>query len=168
MDTLSHTPNDPVDYIAVTHETYDKLGYGSYRWANEPDPVALSPLPKPLADCKLALIASGGIYAVGQVAFNHKDDLSFRRIPTTVATEDLRTSHFAYDMTAARQDPNVVLPLAPLRQLVADGELGSLTEHALTFMGGIYSQRKLREQLIPEIVANVQEMGADIALLVPV
>lgn len=168
MDTQPHTFTDPVDYIAVTHETYDKLGYGSYRWAHEPDPVPLAPINKPLSECKLALIASGGVYAAGQVAFTHKDDLSMRHIPTDIDIRALRTSHFAYDMTAARQDPNIVLPLAPLRQLVADGELGSLTQHALTFMGGIYSQRKLREQLIPEIVATVQEMEADIALLVPV
>ena len=161
-------PVDPVDYLKQTHDSYAALGYDPYRWAHNPEPSAIVALDKPLSECKVALIASGGVYKVGQVAFTHKDDLSFRAVPNTTENADLRVTHFAFDQTKARNDPGVVFPLAALRALVNDGTIGSLTSHALTFMGGIYSQRKLKETLLPALVDQVQEMEADIVLLVPV
>lgn len=159
---------DVVDHIQQTRDSYAQLGYDSYRWAHEPEASAFAPLTKPLSESKVALIASGGIYQVGQVAFHHKDDTSHRRIPFDADVADLRTSHFAYDMTNARQDPNVVFPIDALRAMVDAKTIGSLTSHALTFMGGIYSQRRLREELLPELVAEVQAMEPDVILLVPV
>jgi D-proline reductase (dithiol) PrdB len=114
------------------------------------------------------LIASGGIYVAGQIAFHFKDDTSFRHIPTDVATADLRATHFAYDLTDARRDPNVVFPLDTLRGLVERGRIGALTRHAFTFMGGIYSSRRVRDELAPAIARAVVDEGADAALLVPV
>ena len=63
--------------------------------------------------------------------------------PPDVNTADLRATHFAYDLTDARRDLNVVFPLEPLRQLVTEGVIGALAEHAFTFMGGIYSARRV-------------------------
>ena len=159
---------DVVDYIAQTRDSYAALGYDAYRWADNPDPVPLTPLAKPLAESRVVLIASGGVYRSGQVGFTHKDDLSHREIPSGTPTEDLRVTHFAYDQTNARKDPNVVFPLAALRAMVDEGRIGSLASHALTFMGGIYSQRRLSETLIPALRSRVESMGADLALLVPV
>jgi len=159
---------DPVDYIAQTRQTYSSLGYPEYRWAHNPGAPPWTPVTKALRDSTVALIASGGIYAHGQVAFTHKDDTSHREIPTDIDLAALRVTHFAYDQANARRDPNVVLPLRPLRSLVADGTIAGLTSHALTFMGGIYSQRRLREELIPVLVERVARMEADLVLLVPV
>lgn len=159
---------DVVDHIQQTHDSYAQLGYDAYRWAHETEPAAFVRPSKPLADSKVALIASGGIYQVGQTAFHHKDDTSYRRIPADVATADLRTSHFAYDMTDARIDPNVVFPIDALRAMVDAGTIGSLADHALTFMGGIYSQRRLKEELIPALAAEIDAMDPDVVLLVPV
>ena len=160
--------DDPVDYIEFTRSTYDRLGYDTYRWTHNSEAVPFTSLPKPLAECRVALIASGGIYRVGQVAFSHKDDTSVRRIATDVDMAELRAGHFAYDLTDARRDPNVVFPLEPLRRLVAEGTIGSLTSHALTFMGGIYSQRRVTAELVPQIERELATMAADISLLVPV
>ena len=159
---------DVVDHIQQTRDSYSQLGYDAYRWAHEPDPAAFTSPAKPLSESKVALIASGGIYRVGQVAFHHKDDTSYRQIPFDAPTTDLRTSHFAYDMTAARTDPNVVFPIDALRTLANDGTIGSLTTHALTFMGGIYSQRRLNEDLVPALTDEITAMAPDVVLLVPV
>ena len=159
---------DVVDHIQQTRDSYDQLGYDAYRWAHEPEPAAFVAPSKPLSESKVALIASGGVYQVGQVAFHHRDDTSYRRIPTTVDRDELRTSHFAYDMTNARIDPNVVFPIDALRSMADSGTIGSLTSHALTFMGGIYSQRRLREELIPAFADEIAAMEPDVVLLVPV
>ena len=162
------TDPDRVDYIQQTRDTYASLGYGEYRWAHNDEAPPWAPLAKPLSECRVGLIASGGVYQHGQVAFTHKDDVTHREISTDVDVADLRVTHFAFDQTNARTDPNCIFPIDPLRALVADGFIGGLTTHALTFMGGIYSQRRLREELIPLLVDRTLEMDADIVLLVPV
>jgi D-proline reductase (dithiol) PrdB len=66
-----------------------------------------------------------------------------------------------------RADPNVVFPVEPLKQLVATGLLGALAERAYTFMGGIYSARKVKEILAPAIAERLLADQTDLALLVP-
>ncbi|MFT7474322.1 MAG: D-proline reductase (dithiol) PrdB [Verrucomicrobiales bacterium] len=160
---------DAVDYIQVTRDSYASLGFDAYRWAdNSDEPPAFVPPTKPLSDSKVVLIASGGVYRVGDVGFSHKDDLTYREIPIDTPTDDLRVTHFAYDQTNARSDVNAVFPIDSLLAMASAGEIGELAEVALTFMGGIYSQRRLGETLTPAIVDRVHELEADIALLVPV
>jgi len=158
----------PVEYIKNITDNYVKLGYKAYQWVHSVTPPPWQPLQKPLSECRLGLIASGGIYVTGQVAFHFKDDTSFRAIPTDVETSDLRTAHFGYDQTDARRDPNVVFPIDTLRRLVKEGFIGSLTEHAYSFMGGIYSSRRVQDQLAPQLTERLISEKADIALLVPV
>ncbi len=158
----------PVDYIPRIRDNYARLGYKPYQWVVHPETPPWAPLRKPLSQCRLGLAASGGIYVAGQVAFHHKDDTSFREIPSEVATKDLRATHFAYDLSDARTDPNVVFPIEPLRRLVRERFLGGLASRFYTFMGGIYSSRRVVEDLAPRLTARSLEDGVDAVLLVPV
>jgi glycine/betaine/sarcosine/D-proline reductase family selenoprotein B len=158
----------PVDYIPRIRDKYANAGYPPYQWVENVTPPPWQPLRKPLSACRLGLVASGGIYVTGQVAFHYKDDTSFRVIPTDVCTADLRATHFAYDLTDARQDPNVVFPLDTLRRLVGEGVIGALAPWAYTFMGGIYSARRVREELAPQLTERLLADQVDIVLLVPV
>ena len=158
----------PIDYIARTKAQYDALGYASYAWVESETPPAIIPLRKDLSECTLALIGSGGIYQTGQVAFHFKDDYSYREIDAHAPTDNLRATHFAYDLTAARADPNVVFPLDTLRRCVEQKLIGALADKAYAFMGGIYSARKVRDQLAPELVKRLQQDEVDVALMVPV
>ena len=158
---------DPIDYIERTRNQYDALGYPPYAWVEQPAEPPLTLLSKPLSDMKIALIASGGIYAHGQIAFHHKDDVSYRIIDTETSSDQLRTSHFAYDMTPARQDINVIFPVDTLKALATNGVINSIAKRAYTFMGGIYSARKVRDQLAPHFLRELQDDEVDLALLVP-
>jgi D-proline reductase (dithiol) PrdB len=160
--------SDPVDYIARTRTQYAALGYPPYRWVENTDPPPFARLDKPLRECRVALIASGGIYVRGQVAFHFRDDASYRVVPADVDYRDLRVTHFAYDLTDARADPNVVFPLATLHALADAGEIGAVAPHAYTFMGGIYSSRRVRDELAPALADRLQRDEVDAALLVPV
>jgi D-proline reductase (dithiol) PrdB len=157
-----------VAYIGRIREKYTQLGYPAYHWVVNADPPPWQPLCKPLAACRLGLIASGGIYVAGQVAFHYKDDTSYRIIPKDVKTADLRATHFAYDLTDARQDPNVVFPIDTLRRLEHEGVIGALADHAYTFMGGIYSARRVQEELAPRLVDRLLAEKIEALLLVPV
>ena len=101
----------PVDYIERTREQYSALGYPVYRWLEETEPPAFTRVDKPMHEWRVGLVASGGIYVQGQIAFHHRDDVSYREIDGDTAVERLRATHFAYDLADARADPNVVFPL---------------------------------------------------------
>ena len=167
MDAQERKP-EPVDYIEVTRRTYDALGYPPYGWVHSEDPPAFVKLSKPLSECRVGLIASGGVYRQGQIAFHYRDDASYRIVDRDVPNSELRASHFAYDLRDARQDINVVFPLEPLRTLASRGVIGEVAPEAYTFMGGIYSARKVREELAPALVDRMITQRADVALLVPV
>jgi D-proline reductase (dithiol) PrdB len=158
----------PVDYIDVTRDTYSQLGYPPYRWVESSGPVPCTLPQGDLSGSRLGLVASGGIYVAGQIAFHFHDDVSYRLVPSDVETSRLRATHFAYDLRDARSDPNVVFPIDPLRRLCSEGRIGSLASHFVTFMGGIYSARKVREHLAPAITRKLLELEVDVALLVPV
>ena len=159
----------PVEYITRIRENYARLGYKPYAWVDRrDDPPPWQPMRKPLSECRLGLVASGGIYAAGQVAFHFRDDTSCRSISTETPTSELRATHFAYELTDARRDPNVVFPLDTLRRLVAEGVVGSLADPAYTFMGGIYSARRVSDELAPSLAERLLDDRVDVALLVPV
>ncbi len=158
----------PVDYIARTREQYDALGYDPYRWAERPEPPRWVPLTKPVADSTVALLASGGAYRRGHVAYHWNDDTGIRLVRTDEPAVDVRLTHFAYDLVPAREDPNIVFPVDRLRELADEGVIGGLAPEAVAFMGGIYSVRRAEVELVPQVVDAVMAMDVDLALLVPV
>lgn len=158
----------PVDYIPRIRDNYARLGYKEYKWVVNEDPPPWAPLAKPLSKCRLGLAASGGIYLAGQVAFHYKDDTSVRDIPSDADSSALRATHFAYDLSGARTDPNVVFPIDTLRRLVREGIVGSLASRLHTFMGGIYSTRRVMTELAPQLLQRLREDAVDAVLLVPV
>ena len=157
-----------VPYIDRTREKYDALGYEEYRWLASEPPTPWAPLTKPISECRLGLIATGGVYVQGQTAFTYKDDVTYRAIPTDVVTASLRATHFAYDLTDARTDINCVFPIDTLRGLVNEGVVGGLARQFYTCMGGIYSRRRVREELVPALVDRCLADDVDIVVMVPV
>jgi D-proline reductase (dithiol) PrdB len=153
----------PVEYIPRTRELYSD--FAPYRWVvNETAPW--TPLQKPIARCKLALISSGGIMYRDQPRF-HREDASYRRIPKDAQPSELSIWHFGYPTKDAQEDPNCVFPLERMRELEAEGIIGELSDPAFSFMGGIYSARKVRDELAPRIVEELQAAHVDAFFMVP-
>jgi len=128
----------------------------------------MAALSKPLSECRVGMVATGGVYVEGQTAFTYKDDATYRSIPNDVDTAQLRATHFAYDLTDARRDVNVVFPIDALNELNDNGTIGELAPNFFTCMGGIYSQRRVNEELAPAIVERCKADKIDVMLLVPV
>jgi D-proline reductase (dithiol) PrdB len=155
-----------VDYIPRTRELYSPLP--PYRWADNRDvAVPWTPLATPLAELRVMLIASGGVHLASQPPFHFKDDASIRIVPTDTPTRDLRISHFGYPTADAETDPNCVFPIEALREMGTDGTIEALAPEAVTFMGGIYSHRRVAEELIPPIVDKVKQQNVDLCYIVP-
>ena len=163
---MTSTVQSPIDYIERTRALYNSLDYPAYTWVHEEE-APLSKLNKPLAQCKVGLICSGGIYLKGQVAFHYKDDTSYRVIQSDSSKEDLRATHFAYDLKDAREDINVVFPLQTLRKLAKEGLIKGVADRVYSFMGGIYSSRKVREYLAPSLADQAMKDEVDLVVLVP-
>ena len=162
------TRQPPVDYIERTRQVYSSAGYPPYKWVQNPPAAALAAPGKPMSRWRVGLVASGGIYAAGQIAFHYRDDISYREISRDTQDTDLRITHFAYDYDDARVDPGVVFPLATLRALAGEGVIGEVAERAYTFMGGVYSARRVRDVLAPALADRLVEDAVDVAFMVPV
>ncbi len=158
----------PADYLEETRQLYSSLGYDTYRWAERTEDPTWTPLTKPLSQCTIMLVGSGGIYRRGQIAFHTKDDTSVRLIATDTPVDELRTAHFAYDQTDARLDPDCVYPLTRLRELAERGVIGGLTGDHVGFMGGIHSTRRALAETAPLILERCHHQKPDLVLLVPV
>ena len=103
----------------------------------------------------------------GQVAYHYKDDTSIRVLPGNAAKEDLRFSHITENyLVDAKRDPNCILPLSQLHTLREEGVIGALAESVFSCMGGVYSQRRVRDEVAPAVLDGLRAQQVDCALLV--
>ena len=157
-----------VEYIGSIRARYERLGYAPYRWYYADDPPAFTPLGIPLAESRVGVLSTSGAYVVGQIAYYYKDDTSIRAIPKTTPSDQIHFSHITENyLTDPRKDPDCILPIQALCEAEKDGRIGELAPDLFSCMGGIYSQRRVREETIPELSARFQEQAVDIALLIP-
>ena len=134
--------------------------------------VPWTPLKKPLPDCKISLISTGGIILKNDKPFdlnNPNGDSSSRRIPNNVKPQDLTISHKYYDHKDADQDPNLILPFEVLRELQKEGFLGASNKFHYSFMGHIKEPNLsiLVNKSAIEVATELMHQKVDIALLVP-
>jgi len=160
---------NPVDYVSALNDMYQRQGFPPYRWS-EFDSSPWSPLEKQLNEICLALISSAGIFREDQEPFDPwaVNDLSFRQVPTDTPFGMLRLHHNYFDHRDALLDLNCVFPVQRLKELEAEGYIGSLAPVAITLgMGRLYKRTALQNETVPRIVKELERQSADAALLVP-
>ena len=161
----------PIRYIDRTRAWYLALGYGNpYRYAQFAE-VPFTPLAKPLAECKVALLTTAARYQPdkgpqdSRSAYNAAAKFYDVYSGDTAVDHDLRVSHVGVDRLHLSDDSNCWFPLPALRRAVAAGRIGALTQH----FHGVptnRSQRHTMEVDAPEVLARVRADGADVAILV--
>jgi D-proline reductase (dithiol) PrdB len=149
-----------------------RLVLRGYRWRRI-DPVPWTPLPKPLDECRLALVSSAAFVAPGQRPFDESvrgGDVSFRYIPSDLNAAALIDTHRSevFDHTGMRRDPNLAFPVDRVRELAHRGRIGSVGRRHLSMMGSILAPGRLVRDTAPEAVRQLVADGVDVALLVPV
>lgn len=124
-----------------------------------------------LSQSRLVLISSAGSYLKGtQQPYDDADDLgdyATRRYPVTTPFDALAYAHTHYDHTAVEADPQVLLPLKHLANMVDEGVIGELAPDVISFHGYQPDATRVVNETIPAIVTAAQEMNAHAALLVP-
>ena len=147
------------------------------RWARNYRAVRMEDIPwarlsKPLSQCRVALVTSGGVLLRSDPPFIMADpdgDPSHRVIPSDTAPEALHIVHDYYDHKDADRDVNVVLPLGALRGLAAEGVIGGVGPRHYSLMGHIQGAHltTLRERTAPEVARLLARDGVDVVLFTP-
>lgn len=136
-------------------------------------PPPWAPFDGPLADARGVLVTTAGLHMPDDQPFDvdiAEGDTSFREIPSDCDLSRLRVSHTHYPHGRVEQDPNVILPLQRLRELVAAEVIGGLGPRCFSFgFGGYQTEPYLRQPdgSAHQVARKLLEDKVDFALLVP-
>jgi D-proline reductase (dithiol) PrdB len=125
--------------------------------------IPYTPLRRDLKDCRIALVSTSGAYVEGMQPFT-ENDLTFRLIPNDTDTKKIHFVAGHFDTSKGAEDANVMFPLDRLRDLVAHGEVRTLTEHHIS-MGLTTELRRLKETVSWEIAEALMKMRPDLVVL---
>lgn len=139
--------------------------------------LAEQPMPKfeecafvagpPLSRRRVALISTAGLHRREDRPFGF-GAADYRVIPGDAGPDDLVISHIStnFDRTGFQLDWNVMLPLERLREMAADGEIGSVALHHYSFMGA--SDPAAMEPVARRLAGYLTADDVDAAVLIPV
>jgi D-proline reductase (dithiol) PrdB len=160
---------EPVRYVEALASYYGSMGHPPYRWTIN-DSAPWQPLNKPLEQCRVTMLTSGGISLCGVGGFDPlaRNDHRLDAIPQAASSSDFQIHDAYYDHTDAEQDLNCQFPIDRLRELVKTGEIGSLAPRFWSgFMGRIYNRSKVLEESAPAYVAELAKDEVDLLIAVP-
>ena len=165
-----------VDSYRFLPRSFRPLYEGRGPFPGEEGPV-WTPFLKRLAESRIALLTSAGIYLkVSHPSFDldaerarpEWGDPTWRSIPADTRAEDLGVAHLHINDEDVLADPEIALPMRLLARLAEEGVVGGVVDQNVAVMG--YQERNLRDwqaTTAPAIVANLVEQGADGLVLAP-
>ena len=124
----------------------------------------------PLSRRRVAIVTTAGVHIRGDRPFGADGARNdYRVIPSDVRPEQLAMSQLSvnFDRTGFQQDVNVVFPLDRLRELAADGTIGSIADFHYSFMGAGSPVTRM-EPKAREVAGLLRREGVDAVLLTPV
>ena len=130
-------------------------------------PPVLTPLAKPLSECKVMIVSTAGVHQKADPPFRPINDMTFRRISQFAEPEQIKPSHPAPVRRPGEADINVVHPYQRLAELASERFIGGVTEYHLSCLGAIKKLRELVTELAPQMALAAKEGGADVVLVVP-
>lgn len=124
-------------------------------------------VPKPMNKRRVALLTTAGIERRSTKPYPFFSG-EFRMIPADAEPGELVMSHLSpnFDRSGFQQDINVVFPIDRLRELAAQGEIGSVARYHYSFMGG--SDPEAMEPFVPELAKLLRGDEVDTVVLCPV
>lgn len=140
---------------------------------------------RPVAESQVALLTSSGHFSAGddpaplgvegmtqaqaeeRIGEFLKEAPVLSEIPIDATADRIEVRHGGYDVRGSMADHNVSLPLDRLREIEADGGIGTFHDPAFSFVGAC-SQMRLIKETGPEWADRILATGSDVVLLVPV
>ena len=172
MDILENrdawTTNFRAGWLATAQAT-GKLDWKLYQRPANTQPVSGKAVDLPRA--RLVLISSAGAFLpASQAPFdapNPYGDYTIRSVPIWTPISAIAYAHDHYDHAAVDADPDVLVPVRRLDEMVSAGAIGALADDFISFGGYQPDLGQVIDVTIPAIVREVKALGADAALLVP-
>ncbi len=127
--------------------------------------IPYTPRTRELSQSTFALVSTAGVHLRDQEPYNVDGDNTWRLIPGDVQADQLMVTHDHYDHRDADQDINCIFPIDRLRELVAAGVIGGVSDKHLGFMGYSQNLRDLYERAAPEMAKIIERSKADAVLL---
>ena len=160
---------EPIRYVDALNDHYGAMGHPPYRWTvNESAP--LHRLTKPLAECTVSLLTSGGVSQCSMPPFNPdaRNDHRLDAINQDADAADFQIHDSYYDHRDADSDINCIFPLQRLREMAQSGEIGQVADRLWSgFMGRIYNRSKVLEESGPAFAQALKDDRVDILVAAP-
>ena len=124
----------------------------------------------PLEQRRVALVSTAGLHRRRDRPFSGGAGATeYRVIPATATAADLVMSHVSvnFDRSGFRQDLNVVFPLDRLKELAAEGTIGSVADFHYSFMGAPWPSTRF-EPNARELANLLKKDRVDAVALIPV
>lgn len=160
---------EPIRYVDALNKHYRSQGFPPYRWTINED-APLHRLTKPLTECTVTILVSGGVSQCAAPAFDPyaRNDHRVDAIAQSVPASDFQIHDSYYDHADAEVDINCLFPIDRLREMAAAGEIGAVAKRFWSgFMGRIYNRTKLIEESAPAFVDKLKEDHVDVVVAVP-
>ena len=134
--------------------------------------IPWTPLNKPLAQCRIGLVTTGGLHLRSDPPFEMGDpdgDPSFRTVPCDAEASELVITHHYYDHRDADRDLNLIWPRDVLKSLESAGSIGPLVLQSVSFMRHINGPHlnTLIQESARSAAQEIRKQQADVVLLVP-
>jgi hypothetical protein len=125
-----------------------------------------------LSDSRLLFITSSGAYLPGEQTpfdtINPLGDYSIRLVPSDTPLDQLDYSNAHIDLTSVKQDPQSLLPINHLQEMVGQEKLGNLAPVFISFSGYHPHAIRVVKELIPSILRTAKQQKVNAAMLVPI
>lgn len=120
-----------------------------------------------LNERRVAIVTTAGLTTRADTRF-WMGSTNYRVIPADVDGGDLIMSHASinYDRSGFQQDLNVVFPIDRLKELEAEGVIGSVADFHYSFQGAIDAE--LLEPAAAQLAGLLKKDAVDAVLLTPV
>lgn len=122
----------------------------------------------PLNKRRVALITTAGLHRRSDRPFQFGQPDYYRVIPKDIPSDDFTMSHGAssFDRSGYQQDWNIVFPLDRLKELEADGVIGSVADFHYSF--GTPLTLEENQTVAKELADLFKKDNVDTVLLFPV
>jgi D-proline reductase (dithiol) PrdB len=160
---------NPINYVEELNKHYGAQGFPPYEWTIN-DTAPLTRLHKPLSECTVTLLTSGGVSQCAMPGFapDARNDHRLDAVPENVDSDDFQIHDSYYNHTDAEHDINCIFPVDRLRELAQEGVIGGVAPRFWSgFMGRIYNRTKVIEVSAPAFVEKLKEDGVDILATAP-
>ena len=130
----------------------------------ETQPWAAGP---PLNERRVAIISTAGIHRRGDRPFFLNAD-DYRIITGDTENKDMVMTHVStnFDRSGFQQDWNVAFPLDRLRELAAEGVIGSVADYHYSFMGA--TDPETMEPVARDLAKLLKDDKVNAVFLVPI